>query len=113
MITSDNKRALNSRATVISCESFYCVVSTAKEGFFSGLSTMISATLHPDMQLRACGKLIYSSSLGADERHQVHTYIISSIDEQGEAGHSLYDILEVIFRELKVEVLQAKQLISR
>lgn len=101
MIESDNKRSFNSRASVITCSSFYCVVSTAKEGLFSGLSTMIAATYHPQIPLTGCGKVVYASSLGSDERHRVHTYIISKIDELGESGQSLYDILNSIFQELK------------
>jgi hypothetical protein len=88
-------------------KSFECYVSTAKEGWFQKLSTII---LEPKIGnavgagaagFRPCGKVIYSPTLRTSERFQFHDVIAKTLEALGEKGLALEEALEQIFADLK------------
>ncbi len=103
MIVSNRKHAFGSKAATIHTDAFKCMVSTAKEGLLKPLSTMI---VEGDMSndpanCRACGKIIYASSLRSQERIQLHDIVAKMLDDLGNEGISMNEALEVVFEELK------------
>ena len=96
-----------SKVARIHNKSFECCVSTAKEGLFQKLSTII---LEPKIGntvgagaagLRPCGKVIYSPTLRKSDRLQFHDAIAKTLDAFGEEGCTLEEALEQIFVDLK------------
>ena len=96
-----------SKVAEIHNKSFECCVSTAKEGWFQKLSTIIS---EPKIDstvgaaaagLRPCGKVIYSSTLRKSERFEFHDVLAKTLDAAGEEGCTLEEALEQIFTEWK------------
>jgi hypothetical protein len=77
-IISSRDYPLGRRVTVITADTFTCMVSTAKEGVFKKQTTMIVELTDPNktiLQGRAVGKLTYSSSLSSFDRLQMHDVV--------------------------------------
>ena len=96
-----------SKVARIHNKSFECCVSTAKEGLFQKLSTIISEPKIGNTVgagaagLRLCGKVIYSPTLRKSERLQFHDVLAKTLDAAGEEGCTLEEALEQIFTEWK------------
>ena len=91
----------------INNKSFQCHVSTAKEGLFQKLSTII---FEPSIGntvgagaagFRPSGKVIYSPTLRKSDRLQFHEVIAKTLGALGEEGCTLEEALEQIFADLK------------
>jgi hypothetical protein len=93
MISRNKKLAFGGKVADIETQSFTCVLTTAKEGIFTGLSTVIHEVL-PEGGARACTKLIYNSHSKAKERRDYHDILAIGLDESGETGISLSTALK-------------------
>ena len=88
----------------IQTPSYSCIVSTAKEGWFKPLSSMILEGNPNGLpnETRPCGRIIYVKSLSKKERLQFHDILVASIDRQGEIEeHKLGDALQITFDDFK------------
>ena len=72
------------RVTDIDNHSFVCVVTTAKNSLFEGLSTIVHHHKYGEV-----AKLIYNDSLSKSFRQKLHTDVSKIIDLAGESGMSL------------------------
>jgi hypothetical protein len=96
-----------SKAAAIHNKSFQCRVTTAKEGWFQKLSTIvfepkIGNTVEAGAAgFRLCGKVVYSPTLRKSDRFQFHDAIAKTLDALGEEGCNLEEALEQIFADLK------------
>ena len=82
MILHEASVPFGGKVTDIVTGEFKCVVSTAKEGVFKGLSTMVA-----DVQAgegRPCAKIVYARSTRKRERLQFHEIFVAGLDEAGE-----------------------------
>lgn len=93
MISKNKKVAFGGKVADIETQSFTCVITTAKEGIFKGLSTVIHETL-PEGGVRACTKLIYNSHSKSKERRDYHDILTNVLNEAGETGTSLSTALK-------------------
>lgn len=103
MIVSNRKHAFGAKAATIHTDAFKCMVSTAKEGVFESQSTVIieGDMVNDRANCRACGKIIYASSLRSSDRLQFHDIIAKMLDTLGTNGVSLCEALQEVFEELK------------
>jgi TPR repeat protein len=94
--------SFGSKVARIHNKSFQCCVSTAKEGLFQKLSTII---LEPKLGntvgagaagLRLCGKIIYPPALRKSDRLQLHDTLAKTLDASGEEGCTLEEALDRI-----------------
>lgn len=99
MILSNMPVGFGGKTSKIKTNSFCLTVTTAKEGIFKGLSSMIWDGFFP--AARACAKLIYSDSFGTAERQQAHDLITEMINSQGEDGASLEESVQNVIDLLK------------
>ena len=96
-----------SKVARIHNKSFEYCVSTAKEGWFRKLSTIIfeprvgNTVGAGAAGFRPCGKVIYSPTLRKSDRLQLHDVIVKTLDAFGEEGCTLEQALEQIFADLK------------
>ena len=67
MIIHEDTAPFGGRVTDINTSKFTCVVTTAKEGIFKGLSTMV-AKVDDIFGSRHCAKIIYTSSARKKDR---------------------------------------------
>lgn len=80
MITA-NTDGLFGQVTAISGTNGAYVVSTAKEGVFSGISTMIFECSTPPLGGRKfLAKLIYTKSLSKNDRRELHKKLVEKLD---------------------------------
>jgi len=78
----------------------YFTISTAKEGLFDGLSTMIIEGIYPS--IRPSVKFIYSKSLRKEDRRAFHDVITETIDSASkEDDFSLYGAVNSFGSDLK------------
>jgi hypothetical protein len=81
VITFDKKYMLGGQVTAISGANGAYVVSTAKEGIFSGLSTMIFESATPPVgDRKLLAKLIYTKSLSKNDRSELHKKLVEKLD---------------------------------
>lgn len=92
MIIQDKFLSFSGRITDISTPSFKCTVSTNKESLFRGLSTIVFE-VHPLRGVRGCAKILYPSAFTKSERHQYHQILCEMLNEAGENGESLGNIV--------------------
>jgi len=82
-------------------------VSTAKDGWFQKLSTIIFEPKTGNTVgagaagLRPCGKVIYSPTLRKSDRLQFQDVLAKTLDAFGVEGRTLEEALEQIFADLK------------
>lgn len=88
-ILAEQRVSFGGRVTDILNVSFVCVVTTAKEGFFKGLTTVVY-----DETRRPCVKLFYAGSTGKRDRQMFHDLVSQIIDSAGEKGLSLQDAVD-------------------
>ena len=88
MIIQHTAIPFGGRVTDIKTPSFICVVTTAKEGIFKGLSTMVTEVDQYRNPV-PCAKFLYPSSVGKEDRWALHRQIAEFIDNHGEEGNSL------------------------
>ena len=100
-IIKDKNGSFGSRVTLISNEKFTITVSTAKEGFFKGLSTVIidGKYLHGN----ACAKIIYNPSLTKSDRQLFHGMVTSGLDGAGNEGKELGEALQFVLGGMKAK----------
>ncbi len=99
MILHEASAPFGGKVTDIVTQEFKCVVTTAKEGIFKGLSTMVAEV--QGGQGRPCAKIIYAASTRKKDRLQFHTAIVVGIDEAGDNGLSLREAIDSVVTELK------------
>ena len=99
MILQEASVPFGGKVTDIVTDEFKCVVSTAKEGVFKGLSTMVAEVQGGEG--RPCAKIIYAGSTRKWERLQFHDILVAGIDEAGENGFPLRDAIDSVVTELK------------
>lgn len=92
MIVQDKFLSFSGRITDISTPIFKCTVSTNKESLFRGLSTIVFE-VHPVNDVRACAKIFYPSVFTKSERHQYHKMLCEMLNEAGENGSSLGNVV--------------------
>jgi hypothetical protein len=81
VITVDKKYMLGGQVTAISGANGAYVVSTAKEGVFSGLSTMIFESATPPVgDRKLLAKLIYTKSLTKNDIRELHKELVEKLD---------------------------------
>jgi hypothetical protein len=95
-IIAEQTAPFGGRVTDIGNESFLCVVTTAKEGLFKGLTTMVY-----DKTRRPCAKLFYAKSTGKKDRQRFHTLVAQLIDAGGEKGVRLEEALDTAIKTLR------------
>lgn len=102
MIVS-NRSTLLGKCARIQTPSFQCVVSTAKEGIFKKISTMIAEGGPVDLpnQLHPCGKLIYTDALSTKERYSFHDVVTKILNEAGENEILLGDAIQTMIIDMK------------
>ena len=99
MILHEASVPFGGKVTDIVTEEFTCVVSTAKEGVFKGLSTMVAEV--QGGQGRPCAKIIYAGSTRKRDRLQFHEVLVGGLDEAGENGVPLREAIDSVVTELK------------
>ena len=102
MIASSRNYPFGSKATTIHTDSYTYMVSTAKEGLFKPQSTMVIEM--PKGQLdprRPVAKVIYTPSLRASDRLQMHDVISNALNHSGNDGVSLGEAIDFFFGLLK------------
>ena len=80
----------------IQCRGFTCIVTTAKEGIFQKLSTMIYELVNGEVAPYL--KIIYRSWLSDDDRREVHDRWVMALDGGGDEG---FDFREIVHGFLK------------
>ena len=98
-ILVNKKRPFGSKVSIVETDSFIVTISTAKEGIFKGLSTMITDGLYPTG--RACAKLIYTPSLLKKDRIKLHDLITETLNELGDDDYDLKTSIQAIIDNLK------------
>jgi len=93
-ISSKKKFPFGACTTIVETENFYVTVSTAKEGVFKGLSTMIYKGMYPFGEM--CAKFLYPRSMAKSDRHRLHDTIASGLDEAANNVASLYEAVEAV-----------------
>lgn len=106
-----NKKNIFGKCGRIQASFYSCIVSTAKEGLFKPLSSMILEG-NPNglpKETRPCGKIVYTNSLGKKERFQFHDILVESINKMGETDeYKLGDVLQIIFDDFKERGIAAE-----
>ncbi len=82
------------RITEIITAGFHATVSTAKEGFFEGLSTIVIEGA--GLRGRQCAKIIYVPHTSKSNRQLFHDLIVGELDEKGMDGYDLFAALQSI-----------------
>ena len=85
------------RVTDIDNKTFMCVVTTAKNSLFEGLSTIVFS--HADGGM--CAKLEYNDFLSKKLRQQLHTTVCEIIDAAGENGETLGSAVQASINKLQ------------
>jgi hypothetical protein len=100
MSIESHKAIFGGRSSVITDSSGNCFsVSTAKEGFFKGLSTMVLEGRYPE--IRVCIKIVYSDSLRKSDRQKFHDVISEGLDDALTNGRlELYEAIKSICEDL-------------
>jgi hypothetical protein len=81
MIVVTKNGAFSSRLTTISGPNGAYAISTAKEGFFKGLSTMIyECSLEPLIAKRGVAKVVYSKLVSKNDRLTLHDAIVEKLN---------------------------------
>lgn len=81
MIVFVKEGSFGSRVTAISGPNGSLVISTAKEGIFQGLSTMVhECTLEPLIVQRGIVKIIYSKLVNKNDRYTLHEGIVEKLN---------------------------------
>lgn len=81
MIVFTKNGSFGSRVTAISGPNGAYVISTAKEGFFQGLSTMVyECTLEPLKAQRGVAKIAYSKLVSKNDRYTLHDGIVEKLN---------------------------------
>lgn len=93
-VKPSRKFLFGAKSTVVENDEFIVTVSTAKEGFFKGLSTIIYQGAFPFG--RACAKFSYPKSARRSDRHKFHDIIASGLDEAASNGGNLYEAVEAV-----------------
>jgi hypothetical protein len=100
VIASSRNYPFKSRVTTINALMYSCMVSTTKEGLFKKNSTMILEMPHGQLDLRRpVAKIIYTPSLRASDRLQMHELIVKLLDESGDSitlGNAIKSISELL-----------------
>lgn len=109
MITFDRTDMFGSQVTAVSGTNGAYVVSTAKEGIFSGLSTMIFESEAPPVGGRKLlAKLIYNKSLDKTNRKKLHKELVemlnAAIDSQ-----EMHESLAKNYKEFYSEILKSME----
>jgi hypothetical protein len=84
------------RVTDIDNKTFLCVVTTAKNSLFEGLSTIVHHHSYGEV-----AKLFYNDRLSKSYRQRLHSNVCQIIDTGGEAGKSLGDSIQDAIDALK------------
>lgn len=84
MILSNKKVSFGGKVADIKNSSFSCKISTAKEGLFKGLSSVIH--LESENGLQPLVKLIYANSSSASDRRLFHDLFAEELNSLGEEG---------------------------
>ena len=112
------KRGLlgNHIGSIISTEgNFSCLVSTAKESLFSGLSTIIlrsatfnAATFNKDMR----AKIVYNQNISKKKRIEAHHFIVNFISNSGDNKIKLLETIALCIVELQEKGIMAQGVIG-
>ena len=95
-----NKNArFGGKVADVMTDSFTVIITTAKEGFFEKLSTMIFDL--SDGTPRPCVKIIYSKSLRKSDRSQFHDLITEAMNAGGEDGQGLSCAVKTVIESLR------------
>lgn len=102
MIASNNK-TIAGKCARIETPAYQCTVSTAKEGLFLKISTVIAegGAGTPPSQLHVCGKLIYADALSSEERYNMHDVVSQIMSDLGDRGFLFGDSIQAVIKELK------------
>ncbi len=99
MIVHEASTPFGGRIAEIVTDEFTCVVTTAKEGFFKGLSTTVTEVRHE--QGHPFAKFQYAKSIPKTGRLHCHDGIVTRTDGAGECGRSLSEAVSDLAFELK------------
>jgi len=91
-IINQKNTSFGGRTSDISTPSFDCVVTTAKDGFFSGLSTCV---WKPGISI-PYAKITYKSAASKETRQHLHGEIVRIIHSAGEDGLSLSEAADML-----------------
>ena len=91
------------RVTDIDNKTFMCVVTTAKNSFRGGLSTIFHSVGHgQSVQL---AKLMYKETLSKTDRQKLHTYVCEIMDSEGRNGETFKSAFSTVIDKLKTQDL--------
>ncbi|MHA1942307.1 MAG: hypothetical protein ACXACY_25420 [Candidatus Hodarchaeales archaeon] len=99
MIISENKGPFGAKVSIVSNDLFTATISTAKEGLFKGLSTMVIDGRYPSG--RPCAKITYTQSSRKKDRIQFHNLVVAGIDGGGDEGKELGECIQLVINYLK------------
>jgi len=109
MIIQETTTPFGGRLTDIKTPQFVCVVTTAKEGIFQGLSTMVVLVVNSDAIPVA--KILYNSYVSKGDRYMLHGEVCKSINKHGEDGYDITEATHMLLTEmtLKKEVKECQK----
>ena len=102
-VTLDKPVAFGGRISDIRNQSFECIVTTAKDGLFRGLSTMIFT---PPRNPRA--RILYGTAISKETRQELHSVISREIDAEGSKGRNLEEAISLAFGTLQAQQTQCE-----
>jgi len=91
-IINQRNTSFGGRTSDIVTPSFDCVVTTAKDGFFSGMSTCV---WNPGIFI-PYAKVTYKRSVDKETRQHLHDEIARIIDSSGEDGLNLSQAADML-----------------
>ena len=90
-IINQKNTSFGGRTTDIVTDAFSCTLTTAKDGLFKGLSTLIWL---PEVGVTPVAKIKYSQTVSKDRRQKLHDEISVKIDSFGESGGDFAEALD-------------------
>lgn len=102
MITHEAAAPFGARVTDIQTPQFNCVITTAKESIFQGLSTMV-VLVDSNRSPVPVAKIIYQNSVPKKDRQMLHHEISESINKHGEDGYHIAEAIHMVFAEMKLK----------
>ena len=100
MISQERNAPFGGKVTDIENKTFVCIVTTAKNSLFEGLSTIIHLTHYPEI-----AKFIYRETLSKSDRQQLHSLVCETIDSAGENGETIKSAISTVIEKLKAQNL--------
>lgn len=99
-VVSDLTYPLGGKVTVLETEGYTVTVSTAKEGLFKGLSTIVIDGVNLSSG-SPCAKVLYNKSIRKADRRLFHDMIVVGLEGAALEGHDLANALRIVLSGMK------------